>query len=94
MNDKLAEQVKAIYSRYHANEISATYAMGLLELAFAEDSDSDYPVCPSCSGYIPNNETPGAYSGAISRKDNKTEICSACGTKEAWDDYYATGGIK
>jgi hypothetical protein len=93
MNDRLAAKVKVIYSRYHANEISADYAMNLLELVIAE-SNSDYPVCPSCSGYIPNNETPGAYSGAISRKDNKTEICSACGTKEAWDDYYATGEIR
>jgi len=46
-----------------------------------------YPVCPSCGGYIPNNETPGAYSGALSRKDNKTEICSACGTAEALADF-------
>jgi hypothetical protein len=41
------------------------------------------PICPRCEGFIPNNETPGAYMGAISRKDNKTEICSACGTREA-----------
>ena len=39
--------------------------------------------CPSCNGFIPNNENPGAYMGAISRKDNKTEICSACGVEEA-----------
>jgi hypothetical protein len=43
--------------------------------------------CPTCSGYIPNNENIGAYAGAISRKDNKTEICSACGTKEALEDF-------
>ena len=41
------------------------------------------PICPSCDGFIPNNETPGAYPGAISRSDNKTEICSDCGTREA-----------
>lgn len=39
--------------------------------------------CPNCGGFIPNDETPGAYRGALSRKDNKTEICSACGTNEA-----------
>jgi hypothetical protein len=44
---------------------------------------ANYPVCPSCNGFIPNNETPGAYMGAISRADNKTEICSACGVREA-----------
>jgi hypothetical protein len=48
---------------------------------------SDFPVCPSCSGYIPNNETPGAYPGAISRADNKTEICSDCGVAEALGDF-------
>lgn len=44
--------------------------------------------CPSCGGFIPNNETPGAYPGAISRKDGKTEICSNCGTLEAFQDYF------
>jgi hypothetical protein len=43
--------------------------------------------CPTCSGYIPNNDNIGAYAGAISRKDNKTEICSACGTREAMEDF-------
>lgn len=43
--------------------------------------------CPTCDGFIPNNETPGAYSGAISRRDNKTEICSACGVDEALADF-------
>lgn len=32
---------------------------------------------------IPNDKQPGAYMGAISRRDNKTEVCSACGTEEA-----------
>jgi hypothetical protein len=26
--------------------------------------------------------------GAISRRDNKTEICSACGTQEALEDFF------
>ena len=42
-----------------------------------------YPVCPWCKHYIPNDATPGAYPGAISRLDNATEICSDCGTAEA-----------
>jgi hypothetical protein len=41
------------------------------------------PVCPRCQGYIPSNLTPGRYPGAISRVDNKTEICSDCGREEA-----------
>jgi len=40
-------------------------------------------ICPRCLGGIPNNATPGMYCGAISRVDNKTEICSACGEEEA-----------
>jgi hypothetical protein len=47
---------------------------------------NEIKICPKCAGYIPNNKTPGAYMGAISRRDNKTEICSACGTMEALED--------
>ena len=47
--------------------------------------------CPTCDGYIPNNAQPGAYMGALSRRDNKTEICSACGTEEALEDYFLYG---
>jgi len=37
--------------------------------------------CTSCAKW---------YTGypAISRKDNKTEICSKCGTREAFDDFF------
>lgn len=52
-------------------------------------ADNNHPVCPDCGGYIPNNDRPGAYPGAISRRDNKTEICSACGTREALEDFFA-----
>ena len=41
------------------------------------------PICPRCQGYIPNNKRPGSHPGAISRVDNKTEICSTCGVLEA-----------
>ena len=40
-------------------------------------------TCFICTGSIPNNETPGAYPGALSRWDNETEICSLCGSAEA-----------
>ena len=45
------------------------------------------PVCPACKNYIPNNESPGEYPGAISRKDRTTEICSDCGVQEALEDF-------
>ena len=40
-------------------------------------------LCPICNGAIPTNENPGAYPGAMSRFDNDTEVCSACGSAEA-----------
>lgn len=40
-------------------------------------------ICPRCLGGIPNNTMPGQYIGALSRADNKTMICSACGEEEA-----------
>lgn len=44
-------------------------------------------TCPRCLGFIPSNEFPGMYPGAISRVDNKTEICSDCGVEEALLQY-------
>jgi ribosomal protein S27AE len=38
--------------------------------------------CPRCGGGIPNDINIGAYPGALSRTDNKTEICSECGVLE------------
>jgi len=42
----------------------------------------DY-TCFRCGGAIPTLENIGQYSGAISRTDNATEICSECGSDEA-----------
>lgn len=46
--------------------------------------------CPRCGGTIPNASAPGAYPGALSRIDNKTEICSDCGTQEGFESMYGT----
>lgn len=35
-----------------------------------------------------------AGTGALSRRDNKTEICSNCGYREAIEDIEKTFGIK
>ena len=48
---------------------------------------SHKPICPRCSGPIPNLEHWGEYPGALSRVDNATEICSRCGTEEALADF-------
>lgn len=47
--------------------------------------------CPRCNHYIPSDDNPGAYPGARSRTDNKTEICSPCGQAEALEDFLGTG---
>lgn len=46
-------------------------------------------VCPVCNNlYIKGK-------GALSRRDNKTEICSNCGTLEALEDFIkASSNIK
>ena len=52
-------------------------------------------ICPRCcDNWIPNNLQPGEYPGALSRTDNKTEICSACGTAEALQDFSEGGCTK
>lgn len=43
--------------------------------------------CPICNGPIPNAMDEGKYCGALSRRDNKTEICSDCGVMEAIQDF-------
>jgi hypothetical protein len=50
-------------------------------------------ICPRCMGYIPNAEFAGMYPGALSRTDNKTEICSECGQMEALEDYSGNGPL-
>lgn len=49
------------------------------------------PTCPRCGGFIPNDAMPGAYPGALSRTDNKTEVCSDCGTDEALEQFFGDG---
>jgi hypothetical protein len=43
-----------------------------------------------CEGWIPNNDEPGAYPGALSRFFENTEICSDCGQAEAIYQYLMT----
>lgn len=38
-------------------------------------------ICPKCGKTFKG-------VGALSRRDNKTEICSECGRKEAINDYF------
>lgn len=50
--------------------------------------DKEQFRCPRCLGYIPNDDTPGAYPGALSRttrgpRDEPIYVCSQCGHDEA-----------
>jgi hypothetical protein len=51
-----------------------------------------YPICPICGHLVPNDSQPGEYPGAMSRVDNRTEICSDCGTREAMLDFFKVLG--
>lgn len=69
-----------------SSAITGDYTTDSLKYGFgptALSAESQPPVCPICYNYIPNNQTPGAYPGALARYDNQTEICSECGTTEA-----------
>ena len=43
-------------------------------------------LCPSCNN---NKLNPEQVMNALSRKDNKTYICSDCGIAEAMNDFVA-----
>lgn len=47
-------------------------------------------ICPRCRIDI----LPIGYPGALSRTDNKTEICSRCGTEEGLEDWIMGGHRK
>lgn len=96
MLDETAPTIKVAGYEFRASDV--LYALD--EIAYrtaASDFDSFNadekmgPICPICKGFIPNNEQPGAYMGAISRVDNKTEICSQCGRDEALAGFFSRG---
>ena len=55
------------------------------KIAEVDKEHPDLRLCPKCDGL---------YTGypAISRRDNKTEICTACGISEALEDAYNNMG--
>lgn len=67
----------------------------LMALPHTTDSHMPIPpiraknhVCPRCRGPVPNLVNKGVYSGAISRTDNATEVCSLCGNDEGDEDKF------
>lgn len=51
-----------------------------------ENEDEDFDFCPRCGDRLPD------HPGALSRVDNKTEICSDCGIEEARAEWTQAGG--
>lgn len=47
--------------------------------------------CPRCGGGVPNDTRRGEYPGALSRLDNRTYLCSDCGTAEAMFNFAHPG---
>ena len=66
-----------------AGKQHARYSDDIREVVKPFRAEEQFPICPLCHGYIPNDKTPGAYPGAMSRVFENMEICSACGTAEA-----------
>tara|TARA_Y100000310_G_C20567354_1_gene756198 strand:- start:721 stop:1086 length:366 start_codon:yes stop_codon:yes gene_type:complete len=61
------------------------YIRNKLERGRKDEPLTKNELCPRCKKYC-INKTRGMYP-AISRRDNKTEICSDCGTAEALFDF-------
>jgi hypothetical protein len=49
-------------------------------------------VCPRCGGEVPEPGRRGQYRGALSRTDQRTEICTPCGIDEAYEQ--AAGALR
>lgn len=45
------------------------------------------PNTCECGNWIPTNDAPGSRPGALSRRDNVTEVCDECGLAEALAAY-------
>lgn len=74
-------QVRHCSASIEEAKIFNSYQDALDEIQEYELSNFEpYPVCPICHKDYAN-------APALSRKDNKTEICPACGTKEALLDF-------
>jgi hypothetical protein len=84
--DLVAELVSRSYDPLALGNSDKENAMTIEDNSYTK-THMKFVLCPRCESFIPNNETPGAYPGAISRLDNKTEICSECGTIEAMLDF-------
>jgi hypothetical protein len=85
ISDLLAEVVEKLAQQhnYQLNSKQEGEPMKKAKHKKHEETHDKFRLCPRCENFIPNNATPGAYPGAISRLDNITEICSDCGGEEA-----------
>lgn len=85
ISELLAEVVKKLTHQSH-HELNSKQERKTMKKEKPQEhkmTHNKFRQCPRCDNFIPNNATPGAYPGAISRLDNITEICSDCGSEEA-----------
>ena len=79
MKELTMEQVRALQKYWDSLDEKAQQL--LLEESLAEVMKEEALDCPRCGKEL--DQFP-----ALSRVDNKTDICSPCGTEEALDDYF------
>jgi predicted RNA-binding Zn-ribbon protein involved in translation (DUF1610 family) len=54
-----------------------------------EEPNATYTTCPRCGENTLRSDRP--VMNALSRTDNKTYVCSPCGTAEALEDFASNG---
>lgn len=61
-------------------------------MACSSDVDATFTTCPKCGENTLRTDRP--VMNALSRTDNRTYVCSSCGTLEALEDFLGNGASK
>jgi hypothetical protein len=81
--DSLADAIRKVKRDVPLSDIASDYVSESFEVdvdSTCDENSDKLPLCPICDMYY--HEFP-----ALSRVDNKTDICSACGLREGLMDY-------
>tara|TARA_B100001029_G_scaffold72075_1_gene58851 strand:+ start:4859 stop:5416 length:558 start_codon:yes stop_codon:yes gene_type:complete len=82
--DKAAADIIAQHTDNSLTDEAMEHGFQLIEEGYLPNLDSD---CRRCGGPI----NPAQVLNALSRRDNKTYICSPCGMSEAFEDFIVAG---